>query len=193
VLLEPASELPVRTMNVTCWEWAGTARDEGDEAAEWLSEYLGKPVRLVRYMGAGPGVSSRVGPGLPRLLPVSLLGAGGGMQTMWAYSRCCRRAGQLQLRARLAQPAALRLEACLREFLVYRSAMPTRACTPTSSASEVSSATRLQARTLASRCVELLAISTELWQQGSVAGWTACTPMCARTTLKDTSTRGESR
>jgi len=136
VLLEPASELPVRTMNVTCWEWAGTARDEGDEAAEWLSEYLGKPVRLVRYMGAGPGVSSRVGPGLPRLLPVSLLGAGGGMQTMWAYSRCCRRAGQLQLRARLAQPAALRLEACLREFLVYRSAMPTRACTPTSSASE---------------------------------------------------------
>ncbi len=54
VLLEPASELPVRTMNVTCWEWAGTARDEGDEAAEWLSEYLGKPVRLVRYMGADP-------------------------------------------------------------------------------------------------------------------------------------------
>ncbi len=59
---------------------------------------------------------------------------------------------------------------------MYRCAMLTRACTRMSSASEVSSATRLQARTLASRCVEPLAISTELWQQGSVAGWTACTP-----------------
>ena len=42
-------------MNVTCWEWAGTARDEGDFAADWLSEVLGKPVRLVRYMGEHPG------------------------------------------------------------------------------------------------------------------------------------------
>ena len=52
MLLEPTSDLPLRTVNVTCWEWAGTARDEGDAAALWLSEYLGKPVRLVRYMGA---------------------------------------------------------------------------------------------------------------------------------------------
>ncbi|KAK9821302.1 hypothetical protein WJX81_005032 [Elliptochloris bilobata] len=43
-------------MIVTCWEWAGTARDEGDFAANWLREVLGKPVRLVRYMGkAGVG------------------------------------------------------------------------------------------------------------------------------------------
>ena len=51
VLLEPAADLPTKTVNVTCWEWAGTARDEGDFAAEWLSEVLGKRVRLVRYMG----------------------------------------------------------------------------------------------------------------------------------------------
>ena len=55
VLLEPAADLPTKTVNVTCWEWAGTARDEGDFAADWLSEVLGKPVRLVRYMGAAPG------------------------------------------------------------------------------------------------------------------------------------------
>ncbi|KAK9839485.1 hypothetical protein WJX81_004998 [Elliptochloris bilobata] len=56
VLLEPAADLPTSTMIVTCWEWAGTARDEGDFAANWLREVLGKPVRLVRYMGkAGVG------------------------------------------------------------------------------------------------------------------------------------------
>lgn len=55
VLLEPAADLPTQTVNVTCWEWAGTARDEGDFAADWLSEVLGKPVRLVRYMGEAPG------------------------------------------------------------------------------------------------------------------------------------------
>ena len=56
VLLEPAADLPTKTVNVTCWEWAGTARDEGDFTADWLSEVLGKPVRLVRYMGERPRV-----------------------------------------------------------------------------------------------------------------------------------------
>ena len=27
------------------------AQDEGDDAAEWLSTFLGKDVRLVRYIG----------------------------------------------------------------------------------------------------------------------------------------------
>jgi uncharacterized protein YcbX len=35
----------------TCWDWKGLAQDEGDEAAAWLSDFLGKPVRLVRYIG----------------------------------------------------------------------------------------------------------------------------------------------
>ena len=33
------------------WEWKGQALDEGDHAAMWLSEYLGKDVRLLRYAG----------------------------------------------------------------------------------------------------------------------------------------------
>jgi hypothetical protein len=34
------------------WEWSGQAADEGDEAAAWLTSFLGKPVRLVRYLGS---------------------------------------------------------------------------------------------------------------------------------------------
>ncbi|KAG9438979.1 hypothetical protein H6P81_019144 [Aristolochia fimbriata] len=34
---------------VSCWEWSGSALDEGAEAAEWFSTYLGKPSRLVRF------------------------------------------------------------------------------------------------------------------------------------------------
>lgn len=33
------------------WEWKGQAHDEGDSAAAWLSDFLGRPVRLVRYLG----------------------------------------------------------------------------------------------------------------------------------------------
>jgi hypothetical protein len=40
-----------RLINCSCWEWRGTAADQGDLAAEWLSEYLARPVRLVRYVG----------------------------------------------------------------------------------------------------------------------------------------------
>ena len=41
-------------VNVTCWGWSGVARDEGDAASAWLSDFLGRPVRLVRYAGALP-------------------------------------------------------------------------------------------------------------------------------------------
>lgn len=39
----------LRKSNV--WEWTGTAADEGEAAAEWLTAFLGRPVRLVRYLG----------------------------------------------------------------------------------------------------------------------------------------------
>ena len=35
----------------TCWAWTGLARDEGDEVAAWLTDFLGKPARLARYVG----------------------------------------------------------------------------------------------------------------------------------------------
>lgn len=37
---------------VSVWEWSGSALDEGDEAAQWFSTYLGKPSRLVRFNAA---------------------------------------------------------------------------------------------------------------------------------------------
>ena len=45
---------------VSCWEFAGPAYDQGDEAAEWLTKYLEQPARLVRYAGieAAPDRSS---------------------------------------------------------------------------------------------------------------------------------------
>lgn len=39
------------------WEWSGLAADEGDEAAAWLTAFLGKGVRLVRYLGSGAGAA----------------------------------------------------------------------------------------------------------------------------------------
>jgi hypothetical protein len=33
------------------WEWKGLTQDEGDEVADWLSSFLDKKVRLVRYLG----------------------------------------------------------------------------------------------------------------------------------------------
>lgn len=50
VPLAPAQRQPLR--RVTVWEWTGDAADEGDVAAAWLSAFLGKPVRLVRYLGS---------------------------------------------------------------------------------------------------------------------------------------------
>ena len=52
VPLQPPEDAPVKTANVTCWYWTGVARDEGDAAADWLSEAIGQPARLVRYIGA---------------------------------------------------------------------------------------------------------------------------------------------
>ena len=51
VPIAPPADAPVQTMQVTCWGWSGIAQDEGDEAAAWLSDFLQRPVRLVRYMG----------------------------------------------------------------------------------------------------------------------------------------------
>lgn len=31
------------------WEWSGSALDEGAEASQWFSDYLGKPCQLVRF------------------------------------------------------------------------------------------------------------------------------------------------
>nr|ABK21688.1 unknown [Picea sitchensis] len=35
--------------NVSMWEWSGSALDEGADAADWFSRYLGKPCWLVRF------------------------------------------------------------------------------------------------------------------------------------------------
>ncbi|XP_020224298.1 mitochondrial amidoxime reducing component 2-like [Cajanus cajan] len=34
---------------VSVWEWTGSAWDEGAEASQWFSDYLGKPCQLVRF------------------------------------------------------------------------------------------------------------------------------------------------
>lgn len=39
----------LRSDGISVWEWCGSALDEGDEAAKWFTEYLGKPSRLVRF------------------------------------------------------------------------------------------------------------------------------------------------
>ncbi|XP_059437115.1 uncharacterized protein LOC132170235 [Corylus avellana] len=41
-----------RVDGVSVWEWSGSALDEGDEASQWFSNYLGKPSRLVRFNSA---------------------------------------------------------------------------------------------------------------------------------------------
>ena len=35
--------------DVTVWEWTGSAWDEGAEASQWFSDYLGYPAKLVRF------------------------------------------------------------------------------------------------------------------------------------------------
>lgn len=42
---------PGKLKKVTCWEFEGTAFDQGDEAASWFTKYLQSPHRLVRYAG----------------------------------------------------------------------------------------------------------------------------------------------
>lgn len=45
--------IPIRTSapvrEVTVWRWDGHGIDQGDEVANWLSSFLGAPVRLVRF------------------------------------------------------------------------------------------------------------------------------------------------
>lgn len=42
---------PGEMKKIICWEFEGTAFDQGDDAATWFSKYLGAPHRLVRYAG----------------------------------------------------------------------------------------------------------------------------------------------
>lgn len=37
------------TDDISVWEWTGSAFDEGAEASQWFSDYLGKPSQLVRF------------------------------------------------------------------------------------------------------------------------------------------------
>ncbi|KAK9837651.1 hypothetical protein WJX74_002228 [Apatococcus lobatus] len=52
----------------TCWDWKGIALDQGDEAAEWLTSFLGRSVRLVQYAGT-PDESSPSEDPQRRLVP----------------------------------------------------------------------------------------------------------------------------
>lgn len=38
-----------RIENASVWEWTGSALDEGPDAADWFTRYLGKTCRLVRF------------------------------------------------------------------------------------------------------------------------------------------------
>ncbi|KAL3616644.1 hypothetical protein CASFOL_039038 [Castilleja foliolosa] len=48
----PLVEPPAEANGVSCWSWMGSAFDEGEEAATWFSNHLGKPSRLVRFKEA---------------------------------------------------------------------------------------------------------------------------------------------
>src|SRR5689334_7318154 len=54
LVLDVAADGPLRPVDVDKWPGAGI--DQGDQAADWLSEALGRPVRLVRE----PDRASRV-------------------------------------------------------------------------------------------------------------------------------------
>ena len=41
-------------VDVSVWRWNGQALDQGDDAAEWGSDIIGRPVRLVAYTHARP-------------------------------------------------------------------------------------------------------------------------------------------
>ncbi|KAK6118305.1 hypothetical protein DH2020_047978 [Rehmannia glutinosa] len=52
VLKVPLSKSAEKVEGVSVWEWSGSAVDEGAAAAQWFSNYLGKPSRLVRFNDA---------------------------------------------------------------------------------------------------------------------------------------------
>ena len=43
---------------VSVWGWSGSALDEGEEAAKWFSQFLGKTSRLVRFDEGIVGVTN---------------------------------------------------------------------------------------------------------------------------------------
>lgn len=49
VLKVPLTKSAEKVDGVSVWEWSGSAVDEGAAAAQWFSNYLGKPSRLVRF------------------------------------------------------------------------------------------------------------------------------------------------
>jgi hypothetical protein len=51
VPLVPRPVADAELKECTCWDWKGLAQDEGEDAAAWLTDFLGKPARLVRYIG----------------------------------------------------------------------------------------------------------------------------------------------
>lgn len=51
---------PGELKKIICWEFEGTAFDQGDDAASWFTKYLGSPHRLVRYAGKLVIVESRL-------------------------------------------------------------------------------------------------------------------------------------
>ena len=69
-LVREASE-KLRLVPAEVWDWKGVAQDQGQEAAQWLSGYLGSPARLLRYVGA-PLISVS---GWPPLMPKRGCGA----------------------------------------------------------------------------------------------------------------------
>jgi uncharacterized protein YcbX len=54
----PPSTRRARRAQVTVWEWKGEALDEGNEAAAYLTAFMGFPVRLVRYSGREDGAAA---------------------------------------------------------------------------------------------------------------------------------------
>ena len=54
-----ASNGQLEERRVICWEWKGNARDEGEAAAQWVSEVVGQPSRLVRFIGKSQRTASQ--------------------------------------------------------------------------------------------------------------------------------------
>ncbi|CAA0825365.1 Molybdenum cofactor sulfurase family protein [Striga hermonthica] len=52
VLSVPLAKPAEKIDGVSVWEWSGSAVDEGPVAAQWFSNFLGKPSRLVRFNDA---------------------------------------------------------------------------------------------------------------------------------------------
>ena len=69
------------------WDWSGTAADEGDAAAAWLSAFLGKRVRLVRYLGSLDAASGDAEAALAAEAVVGGAGAAGAEGAKAALSR----------------------------------------------------------------------------------------------------------